>query len=100
MHLIIFLNSTSAVPQAHTPKPHTPSQSGGWPSAVTQGSQPGGCHAHQELLALLLFGGTKCLIVLQILLQDLQPGLQELLRKSEKEDTVGRGFWQLPLVPS
>lgn len=51
---------------------------------------------HQELLALLLFGGTKHLIVLQVTLQGLQPGLQELLRGGEKGDTVGRGFWKRP----
>lgn len=59
---------------------------GGQPSVVVGWLWGGtwGHPAHQELLALLLFGGTKHLIVLQILLQDLQPGLQELLEEGEK----------------
>lgn len=65
MHPIIFLKSTSAVPQAHTPTAH--SQSQGWVALCGHPEgPPGGCSAHQELLALLLFIGTKGLIVLQI----------------------------------
>lgn len=91
MRSIIFLKSISVVPQALTPNhTHRVRLVGGL--LLSLGSQPGGCPAHQELLTLLLFGGTKGLIVLQILLQDLQPGLQELLWESEKGDIMGRGF--------
>lgn len=77
---------------------------GGGPSVATGQQQHVGegahlgCPAHQELLALLLFSGTKHLIVLQILLQDLQPRLQELLREGEKGDIVRRGFWKPLLI--
>lgn len=68
----------------------------GWwgPLLSPKEGPPGKCPAHQELLALLLFRGTKHLIVFQILPQDLQPRLQELLQESEKGDIMGRGLWK------
>lgn len=95
MHPIIFLKSTPAVPQVHTPTSHTKTAPGYWVALCCWGRGP-----HQELLALLLFGGTKHLVVLQIILQGLQLGLQELLQEGEKGDITGAGFRKPPPVPS
>lgn len=72
MYPIIFLNPPLRFHCTCSSATHTTARCGG-PSAAGEG-------AHQELLALLLFGGAEHLIVLQVTLQGLQPGLQELLR--------------------